>query len=248
MEEGWKDIGKATRRVWHSCYHDALTHHIVYLRASYNFVFQFYGNGLSPSDKMLKGSEATKEIFGFGLTFPTRHHLFSCLHSVWQQRFPWITSIILWVSSQVISITFIICLQICCGFFLGKTKAFLLLPQLRPPADLHLTCGQVEYQQFPSVVLVTRLDLAGLVGCSEVCGVQTSITWELVRNAIFCALLGCLASESLGVGPRNLFFFFSALLRYNWPRNLMLLTDSPDNSYSRNTVFVLQVGFSISLT
>ena len=33
---------------WHSYYHNALTHHIVYLKASYYFVFQFYGNRLSP--------------------------------------------------------------------------------------------------------------------------------------------------------------------------------------------------------
>ena len=33
---------------WHSYYHNTLTHHIAYLKASYYFVFQFYGNRLSP--------------------------------------------------------------------------------------------------------------------------------------------------------------------------------------------------------
>ena len=129
-----------------------------------------------------------------------RHHLFSCLCSVLQQHFPWITSIILWVSSYIISFPFITCLQRCCSFFLGKVKAFLLLPRLRPPADLHLTCRLVDRQQRPPLVLVAQPTLAGLAGCPKVCGVQTVSPGSLLA-------LQFLASESLGIGPTNLFFF-----------------------------------------
>lgn len=131
---------------------------------------------------------------------PPRHHLFSCLCSVLQQHFPWITSITLWVSPYIISFPSIACLQRCCSFFLGKVHIFLLLPRPRPPADLHLTCRPVDRQQRPPLVLVAQPTLAGLAGCPKVCAVQTVSPGSLLA-------LQFLASESLGIGPMNLFFF-----------------------------------------
>lgn len=120
------------------------------------------------------------------------------LRSILLNHFPWIISIILWVISHIISFTFIICLLRSCSFFL-------LLPQLSSAVNSHLNCSQVDYHQPLSLVLLIWLTLVNLVVWSKVCAVQIDIIWELVTNAISCASLRCVRSESLGKGPRNSF-------------------------------------------